>query len=68
MLRICIYKSDEVPHLTLFLREGEPSPASAKRQKWRHFKAVAREEVRADLLKQIEIGNGHLFVQLGSAS
>lgn len=46
----------------------EVNASELPRQKWRHFKAVAREEVRADLLKQIEIGNGHLFVQLGSAS
>jgi len=65
-VRICIYKSDEVPHITLFLREGSPLPAGARSQKWRHFKAVAREEVRADLLKQIEVGNGHVFVQLSA--
>ncbi len=66
-LRICIYKSDEVPHITLLLREGLPLPATAKSQKWRPFKAVAREEVRADLLKRIDVGNGHVFVQLDAS-
>lgn len=66
-MRICIYKSDDEPHLTLFLREGAPVPENARKHKWRHFKAVTRDEVRADLLKKIEVANGYLFVQLGSS-
>ncbi|MGO7731310.1 hypothetical protein [Rhizobium johnstonii] len=66
-VRICIYKSDEAPEVTLFLREGVPVPAHPKSQKWRHIKAVVGEEVRADLLTQIEIGNGCLFVNLGAS-
>ena len=63
-MRICICKSDEAPETTLFLREGVPMPAHAKNQKWRHFKAVNPEEMRPDLLSRIDIGNGHLFVEL----
>jgi hypothetical protein len=66
-MRICIYKSDDTPETTLFVREGAPMPANAKKQKWRHFKAVTREEVRADLLMRIDVGNGFLFVQLGAS-
>ncbi len=66
-MRICIYKSDQEPDLTLFLREGVAVPANARNQKWRHFKAVTRDEVSADLLKKIEVANGSLFIQLGSS-
>ncbi|MGO8241824.1 hypothetical protein ACC806_37470, partial [Rhizobium ruizarguesonis] len=66
-VRICIYKSDEAPEVTLFLREGVPVPAHPKGQKWRHVKAGVGEEVRADRLTQIEIGNGCLFVNLGAS-
>lgn len=65
-MRISIYKSDDEPDLTLFLREGAPVPANARKHKWRHFKAVTRDEVGADLLKKFEVANGYLFVQLGS--
>ncbi|MGO7522414.1 hypothetical protein, partial [Rhizobium brockwellii] len=64
-MRIFIYKTDEAPEVTLFLRECVPVPAHQKSQKWRHIKAVVGEEVWADLLTQIEIGYGCLFVNLG---
>ncbi|MDR6670269.1 hypothetical protein [Rhizobium sp. 1399] len=67
-MRICIYKSDDEPDVTLFLREGKAIPANATKQKWRHFKAVTRDEVSADLLKKIEGANGSLFIHLSSLS
>jgi hypothetical protein len=67
-MRICIYKSDDQPDETLFLREDVPVPANARKQKWRHFKAVTRDEIGADLLKKIEAANGCLFIQLSSSS
>lgn len=67
-MRICIYKSDDEPDLTLLLHEGAPVPANAGKQKWRHFKAVTRDEVSADLLKKIEVANGYLLIQLSSPS
>lgn len=67
-MRICIYKSYEMPDLTLLLREGVAIPSTAERQNWKHFKSVTQAEVRADLLTQIEAGNGCVFVRLGVRS
>ncbi len=53
--------------MTLFLREGVAVPANANKQKWRHFKAVTREEVNVELLKMIEVANGSLIIQLGAS-
>lgn len=66
-LRICVYKSYEAPEITLFLREGAAMPAHVKSQHWRHFKVVISAEMRADLLTQIEVGNGCLLVNLGAS-
>lgn len=63
-MRICIYKTDEAPELTLLLREGLPIPGNTKVRQWRHLKAVTRGEVRADLLTHID-GHGYLLVRLG---
>jgi hypothetical protein len=64
-MRICIYKTDEAPELTLLLREGLPIPANTKVRKWRRFKAVTRGEVRADLLTEID-GHGYFLVRLSA--
>jgi hypothetical protein len=65
-MRISIYKSFEAPDVTLLVREGFPVPLAAEEQKWRHIKSVTNAEVRADLLTQIEIGGGCVFVRLNS--
>jgi hypothetical protein len=64
-MRICIYKTDEAPELTLLLREGLPIPGDTKVRKWTHFKAVTRGEVRTDLLTEID-GHGYFLVRLGA--
>lgn len=66
-MRICIYKSDQEPDLTLFLREGVELPVNARKQRWRHIKAVTRKELSPDLLKKIDVANGSLLIQLGSS-
>ncbi|MDQ0322931.1 hypothetical protein QO002_005137 [Pararhizobium capsulatum DSM 1112] len=63
-MRIRIYKSYEMPDLTLLLREGIAIPATAEKQKWEHFKSVMQAELKADLLSKIEAGNGCVFVRL----
>jgi hypothetical protein len=62
-MRICIYKADEAPELTLLLREGLPIPRNTSVRRWRPFKAVTRGEVRADLLTEID-GHGYFVVRL----
>lgn len=66
-MRICIYKSYEMPDLTLLLREGVAIPATAEKQKWEHFKSVMPAELKADLLTKVEDGNGCVFVRLGGS-
>jgi len=64
-MRICIYKSEGAPELTLMLREGLPLPFDTKRDKWTKIKVVTDGEMRADLL--IEIGGaGYALVRLGA--
>lgn len=66
-MRICIYKSDRAPELTLMLREGLPFPLDTAVDKWTKIKVVTDREMRADLL--IEIGGaGYLLVRLGAIS
>lgn len=65
-MRICIYKSYEMPDVTLLLREGVPIPSAAEKQNWERFKIVMQAEVKPDLLTQIEAGNGCVFVRLGT--
>jgi hypothetical protein len=64
-MRICIYKSDRAPELTLLLREGLPVPLDTKIEKWTKIKVVTDGEMRADLLIQIG-GPGYLVVRLGA--
>jgi len=64
-MRICIYKSDRAPELTLLLREGLPVPLDTKIDKWTKIKVVTDREMRADLLIQIG-GPGYLLVRLGT--
>jgi hypothetical protein len=64
-MRICIYKSDIAPELTLLLREGLPVPLDIKIDKWTKIKVVTDGEMRADLLTQI-VGAGHALVRLGA--
>ncbi|TGE93247.1 hypothetical protein C9417_26360 [Rhizobium sp. SEMIA 4088] len=62
-MRICIYKSERAPELTLLLREGLPIPLDTKIDEWTKIKAVTDREIRADLL--IEIGGaGYALVRL----
>lgn len=64
-MRICIYKSERAPELTLLLREGLPLPRDTKIDKWTKIKVVTDGEMRADLL--IEIGGaGYAVVRLGA--
>jgi hypothetical protein len=65
-MRICIYKTDEAPELTLLLREGSPISLDTKPRKWKHLKVVTRGEVRADLLSEID-GHGYFVVRLGTS-
>jgi hypothetical protein len=64
-MRICIYKSDRAPELTLLLREGLPVPLDTKIDKWTKIKVVTDGEMRADLLIQIG-GAGYALVRLGA--
>ena len=64
-MRICIYKSERVPELTLLLREGLPVPVDTKIDKWTKIKVVTDREMRADLLIQIG-GAGYALVRLGA--
>jgi len=65
-MRICIYKSERAPELTLLLREGLPLPPDTRIDKWMKIKVVTDGEMRADLL--IEIGGaGYALVRLGAA-
>ena len=66
-MRICIYKSESAPELTLLLREGLPVPLDTKIDKWTKIKVVTDREMRADLLIQIG-GAGYAFVRLGAIS
>ncbi|TWB49164.1 hypothetical protein FBZ98_107197 [Rhizobium sp. ERR 922] len=64
-MRICIYKSERAPELTLLLREGLPLPHDTKIDKWTKIKVVTDREMRSDLL--IEIGGaGYALVRLGA--
>ncbi|MBB3354639.1 hypothetical protein FHT70_004592 [Rhizobium sp. BK049] len=64
-MRICIYKSERAPELTLLLREGLPLPLDTKVDKWTKIKVVTDREMRADLLIQIG-GVGYALVRLGA--
>lgn len=65
-MRICIYKSERAPELTLMLREGLPLPPDTRIDNWTKIKVVTDGEMRADLL--IEIGAaGYALVRLGPA-
>jgi hypothetical protein len=66
-MRICIYKADESPDLTLLLREGTTMPDDAKDVNWIQFKIVTRGEMRGDLLAKLE-PTGHCVVELGEMS
>lgn len=64
-MRICIYKSERAPELTLLLQEGLPLPLDTKIDKWTKIKVVTDREMRADLLIQIG-GAGYALVRLGA--
>ncbi|KAA0685944.1 hypothetical protein DTW90_34715 [Neorhizobium sp. P12A] len=64
-MRICIYKSEKAPDLTLLLREGLPLPLDTKIDKWTKIKVVTDGEMRADLLIEIG-GTGYAVVRLGA--
>ncbi|RSB85936.1 hypothetical protein EFD55_03345 [Rhizobium pisi] len=63
-MRICIYKSERAPELTLLLREGLPVPFDTTIDKWTKIKVVTDREMRADLLIQMG-GAGYALVRLG---
>jgi hypothetical protein len=63
-MRICIYKTDESPDLTLLLHEGATMPGDAEDANWIQFKIVTRGELRGDLLAKME-PTGHCVVQFG---
>jgi hypothetical protein len=62
-MRICIYKTDGAPDLTLLLREGLPLPPIVDVRSWTKFKTVTEREIREDLLSQID-GTGYSLVRL----
>jgi len=65
LMRICIYKSEQAPELTLLLREGLPFPRDTKIDRWTKIKVVTDGEMRADLLVEIG-GSGYALVELGA--
>jgi len=65
VMRICIYKSERAPELTLLLREGLPLPLDTKIDKWTKIKVVTDREMRADLLNQVG-GAGYALVRLAA--
>jgi len=62
-MRICIYRSDGAPDLTLLLREGSPLPPIIDVRSWTKFKTVTEGEISEDLLSQID-GPGYSLVRL----
>lgn len=64
-MRICIYKTDRAPDLTLLLREGLPLPPIIDVKLWTKFKTVTEREIREDLLNQID-GTGYSLIRLES--
>jgi hypothetical protein len=66
-MRICIYKTDESPDLTLLLREGVTMPGDAEDANWIQFKIVTPGELRGDLLAKME-PTGHCIVQFGGVA
>jgi hypothetical protein len=65
-MRVCIYKTDEAPELTMFLREGYAMP-STEETNWTQIKAVTPGEVSDEFLTQME-RTGHCVVRLSQAS
>ncbi|AHG49114.1 hypothetical protein RLEG12_09235 (plasmid) [Rhizobium leguminosarum bv. trifolii CB782] len=64
-MRVCIYKSERAPELTLMLREGLPLPLDTKIDRWTKIKVVTGGEMRADLLIQVG-GVGYALVRFGA--
>jgi hypothetical protein len=63
MMRICIYKTDDAPELTLLSQQGSSIPVDTKPRKWKYLKVVTRGEVRADLLSETD-GHGYFLARL----
>jgi len=63
-MRVCIYKADEAPDLTLFLREGLAIPGGTEEINWTQFKTVTQGELKGDLLARMEL-SGYCLVRLG---
>lgn len=63
-MRVCIYKTDDAPDLTLFLREGLTLPHEARDQNWLPLKTVTKGELSADLAVKMAQG-GYCVERLG---
>ena len=61
-MRVCIYKTDEAPDLTMFLREGYAMP-STEEANWTQIKAVTQGEVSDEFLTKMQ-RTGHCVVRL----
>lgn len=52
-MRVCIYKTDDAPDLTLFLKEGLAFPGDKRDQNWLPLKTVTGGEVRTDIMSKL---------------
>lgn len=65
-MRVCIYKTDEAPDLTMFLREGYAMPCTEE-SSWTQLKTITRGEVSDEFLAQMQ-RTGHCVVRLSQVS
>lgn len=66
-MRVCIYKTDNAPDLTLFLHEGMAIPSEERDQNWVPLKTVTPGELRADISSRME-KTGCCVERLGRAA
>lgn len=52
-MRICIYKTDEAPDLTLFLQQGLSIPSDTRDRQWVLLKTITRGELGVDRAERI---------------
>ena len=65
-MRICIYKTDEAPDLTLFLREGLSIPNDTWDRNWVPLKTITHGELGIDRVERIS-QTGYCVERLGKS-
>lgn len=66
-MRVCIYKTDDAPDLTLFLREGLAFPSDRRDHDWFPLKTVTQSELRIDIPEKM-LKTGYCVERLGKAT